>query len=151
MKRNPYVHPLFNLSDEERLAWPLVEDLLALPEGTPTRQRQDALLTAAHALAHKLGNQHTLDKLTELCKAFRLIIESAGLPGNPAAARGVSIGNKPAIAVYELEQYTLPPGGNTLGHHIAYLIAGLISPTEYTLITIEQDSYGTWLTLHPTV
>lgn len=132
------------------LAASLATDLATLRDGTPDRQRTDALESACHTLAHHLGNKHTLADLEHLCRNYRILIESAGLPGYPAAAKGVALGGIPAIYIYELESPTTRKAdGTTLGLRIARLITSLISPAEYSTLTEEQDDYGTCITLHP--
>lgn len=131
------------------LAANLAADLFNLRAGTPERQRLDALETACHTLATRLGNNRTLADLDHLCRNYRLLIENAGLPGYPAAAQGTGLGGVPTICVYELENPTTRrANGTTLGLRIARLIASLISPAEYSTITEEQDSYGTCLTFN---
>ena len=131
------------------LATVFAADLLNLRDGTPDRQRLDALEDACHTLTERLGNNHPLADLDHLCRNYRLIIERAGLPGYPAAAKGAGLGGVPAIYVYELESPTTRRAdGTTLGMRIARLIASLISPAEYSTITEEQDDYGTCLTFN---
>lgn len=131
------------------LAANLAADLFNLRDGTPERQRLDALEDACHNLTERLGNNRTLADLDLLCRNYRLIIENAGLPGYPAAAKGAGLGGVPAICVYELEgPATRRADGTTLGLRIARLIASLISPAEYSTLTEEQDDYGTRLTFN---
>ena len=131
------------------LAADLASDLLTLRDGTPERQRLDALEDACHTLTERLGNNRTLADLDLLCRNYRLLIENAGLPGYPAAAKGAGLGGVPAIYVYELEgPTTRRADGTTLGLRIARLIASLISPAEYSTINEEQDDYGTRLTFN---
>lgn len=131
------------------LAADLAADLFNLRDGTPERQRLDALEDACHTLAERLGNNRTLADLDLLCRNYRLLIENAGLPGYPAAAKGAGLGGVPAIYVYELEgPTTRRADGTTLGLRIARLIASLISPAEYSTLTEEQDDYGTRLTFN---
>ena len=131
------------------LAAKLSADLLNLRDGTPERQRIEALEDACHTLTERLGNNHPLADLDHLCLHYRLIILSAGLPGFPAAAKSVGNFCVHAIYVYELEgPATRRADGTTLGLRIARLIASLISPAEYTAITEKQDDYGTCLTFN---
>lgn len=131
------------------LATVFASDLLNLRDGTPERQRLDALEDACHTLTERLGNNRTLADLDLLCRNYRLLIENAGLPGYPAAAKGAGLGGVPAIYVYELEgPTTRRADGTTLGLRIARLIASLISPAEYSTLTEEQDDYGTRLTFN---
>lgn len=131
------------------LATVFAADLLNLRDGTPERQRLDALEDACHTLTERLGNNHPLADLDHLCRNYRLLIENAGLPGYPAAAKGAGLGGVPAIYVYELEgPATRRADGTTLGLRIARLIASLISPAEYSTLTEEQDDYGTRLTFN---
>lgn len=122
--------------------------LAHMPEGTPIRQRLDALEHACYTLSNKKSTNFTLEELPYLCNNYNMLIKAASLPGYPAAAATTSTGGQPACAVYELEQYTCPTTGTTLGQRIAHLIATHISPTEYSTITEEQDDYGTWLTFN---
>lgn len=150
MNKNPFIHPIISGCKKHTLATDLAADLLTLRDGTPDRQRTDALESACHTLAIRLGNNHPLADLENLCRNYRTLIECAGLPGYPAAAKGVALGGIPAIYVYELENPTTHRAdGTTLGLRIARLIASLISPAEYTTLTEEQDDYGTGITLHP--
>lgn len=150
MNKNPLIHPTVSGCKKHTLAADLATDLLTLRDGTPTRQRNDALESACHTLATRLGNNHPLADLETLCRNYRALIECAGLPGYPAAAKGVALGGIPAIYVYELENPTTHRAdGTTLGLRIARLIASLISPAEYTTLTEEQDDYGTCIILHP--
>ncbi len=131
------------------LAAKLSADLLNLRDGTPERQRIEALEDACHTLTERLGNNHPLADLDHLCLHYRTLIECADLPGYPAAAKGVALGGAPAIYVYELDgPTTRRADGTTLGLRIARLIASLISPAEYTAITEKQDDYGTCLTFN---
>lgn len=132
------------------LAVDIATDLLNLRDGTPDRQRLDALESACHTLTERLGNNRTLADLEHLCRNYCILIGCAGLPGYPAAAKGVALGGVPAIYVYELESPTTRKAdGTTLGLRIARLIASLICPAEYSTLTEEQDDYGTCITLHP--
>ena len=150
MNKNPFTYPIISGGKTHTHATDLAADLLALRDGTPDRQRTDALESACHTLATRLGNNHPLADLENLCRNYRILIECAGLPGYPAAAKGVALGGIPAIYVYELENPTSHRAdGTTLGLRIARLIASLISPAEYTTLTEEQDDYGTCITFHP--
>ncbi len=149
MSKNPFIHPISIGCRKHALAVDIATDLLNLRDGTPERQRTDALESACHTLATRLGNNRTLADLGHLCRNYRTLIECAGLPGYPAAAKGVALGGIPAIYVYELEgPTTRRADGTTLGLRIARLIASLISPAEYTTLTEEQDDYGTCLTFN---
>lgn len=149
MSKNPFIHPISIGCRKHTLAVDIAADLLYLRDGTPDRQRLDALEDACHALATRLGNNRTLADLDHLCRNYRTLIECAGLPGYPAAAKGVALGGVPAIYVYELEgPTTRRADGTTLGLRIARLIASLISPAEYSTLTEEQDDYGTCLTFN---
>lgn len=150
MDKNPFINPFIRSCKKDSLDVDLTADLLSLRDGAPERQRLDALESACHTLATRLGNNHMLADLKKLCHNYRTLIECAGLPGYPAAAKGVALGGIPAIYVYELESPTTHKAdGTTLGLRIARLIASLISPTEYSTLTEEQDDYGTCITLHP--
>lgn len=149
MSKNPFIHPISIGCRKHTLAVDIAADLLNLRDGTPERQRLDALEDACHTLATRLGNNHPLADLEKLCRNYRTLIECAGLPGYPAAAKGVALGGIPAIYVYELEgPTTRRADGTTLGLRIARLIASLISPAEYTTLTEEQDDYGTCLSFN---
>lgn len=149
MSKNPFISPISIGCKKYALAADIAADLLNLQDGTPDRQRTDALEDACHTLATRLGNNRTLADLDLLCRNYRTLIECAGLPGYPAAAKGAGLGGVPAIYVYELEgPATRKADGTTLGLRIARLIASLISPAEYSTITEEQDDYGTCLTFN---
>ena len=150
MSKTPFIHPIISASKNYTHAVDLAANLLNLRDGTPDRQRTDALESACHTLTTRLGSTHTLADLEHLCLNYRILIECAGLPGYPAAAKGVALGGIPAIYVYELESPTTRKAdGTTLGLRIARLITSLISPAEYSHLTEEQDDYGTCITLHP--
>lgn len=149
MSKNPYIHPFIGISEHYPLAVKLAADLFSLRAGTPERQRLDALEDACHTLTERLGNNRTLADLDLLCRNYSLLIENAGLPGYPAAAKGDRLGGVPAIYVCELEcAATRRADDTTLGLRIARLIASLISPAEYSTLTEEQDDYGTRLTFN---
>lgn len=149
MSKNPFISPISIGYKKYTLAADIAADLLYLRDGTPDRQRLDALESACHTLTERLSNNRTLADLDLLCRNYRLIIESAGLPGYPAAAKGAGLGGVPAIYVYELEgPATRKADGTTLGLRIARLIASLISPAEYSTLTEVQDDYGTCLTFN---
>lgn len=150
MNKNPFIHPILGASKNYTHAVDIATVLLNLRDGTPDRQRLDALEDACHTLTTRLGSNHTLADLEHLCRNYRILIECAGLPGYPAAAKGAGLGGVPAIYVYELESPTTRKAdGTTLGLRIARLITSLISPAEYSTLTEEQDDYGTCITLHP--
>lgn len=149
MSRHHLAHPLILCSDRHRPAFELAVGLMHMREGTPARQRTDALETACGLLAAKLGMNHTLDELYDLCEIFHILINNAGLPGYPCTRAVLFYGRQPGIAVYELElPSTRRADSGTLGQRLARMIAALISQEEYTYTSEEHDDYGAYITFH---